>query len=183
MLTAGELIKELNVTMVKSRVIKLSAVLQKQHFSLRDLIDITFSQDKNVAFRAAWVLENLFLQKPHSYLTDLDYLLSRIKDVTNPSCKRHYAKIAMHLTSPKAPESIQQKLAEIDLEPVVEQLFDWMINPKVLIAVKVFAAQALFNLRNRYTWLTEELANQIQFLMRNGSAAIQSRGRKLLSQL
>ncbi len=169
--------------MVKSRVVKLSAILQKQHFFLRDLIDITFHQDKNIAFRAAWILENLFLQKPDSYLHDLDYLLSRVKDVTNPSCKRHYAKIAMHITSPKSPGSIQQKLAEIDLEPVVEQLFDWMIDPKVLIAVKVFAAQALFNLRNRYTWLTEELANQIQYLMRNGSAAIQSRGRKLLSRL
>jgi hypothetical protein len=183
MLTAGELIKELSVTMVKSRVIKLSTILQKQHFSLRDLTDITFNQDKNIAFRAAWILENLFLEKPDSYLHDLNYLLSRVKDVTNPSCKRHYAKIVMHITSPKSPTDIQQKLAEIDLEPVVEQLFDWMIDPKVLIAVKVFAAQALFNLRNRYNWLTEELVNQIQFLMHNGSAAIQSRGRKLLSQL
>jgi hypothetical protein len=183
MLTSDELIKEISVTMVKSRVVKLSAILQKQHFSLRDLIDITINQDKNIAFRAAWILENLFLQKPDSYQHDLSYLLSRIKDITNPGCKRHYAKIVMHITSPKSPEGIQQKLAEIDLEPVVGQLFDWMIDPKVLIAVKVFAAQALFNLRNRYIWLTEELANQIQFLMRNGSAAIQSRGRKLLSQL
>ena len=169
--------------MVKSRVVKLSAILQKQHFSLRDLIDITFSRDKNIAFRAAWILENLFLQKPESYLNDMGYLLSRVKSVTNPSCKRHYAKIIMHITSPKSPVAIQQELSEIDLEPVVEQLFDWLIDPKVLIAVKVFAAQALFNLRNRYNWLTEELASQIQFLMRNGSAAIQSRGRKLLSQL
>jgi hypothetical protein len=183
MLTADELIKEISVTMVKSRVIKLSAILQKQQFSLRDLIDITFNPDKDVAFRAAWILENLFLQKPESYMQDVDYLLSRIKDVANPSCKRHYAKMVTHITSPKSPEDIRHKLAEIDLEPVVEQLFDWMIDPKVLIAVKVFAAQALFNLRNRYEWLTEELANQIQFLMRDGSAAIQSRGRKLLSKL
>ena len=182
MLKADELIKEISVTMVKSRLIKLSAILQKQHFSLRDLIDIAFHQDKNIAFRAAWLLENLFLQKPGSYLNDTGYLLSRVKNVTNPSCKRHYAKIVMHITS-KSPASIQQELAKIDLEPVVEQLFDWMIDPKVLIAVKVFAAQALFNLRNRYTWIADELANQIQFLMRNGSAAIQSRGRKLLTQL
>jgi hypothetical protein len=41
----------------------------------------------------------------------------------------------------------------------------------------------LFNLRTRYPWIEEELANQIKFLMRNGTAAIQSRGRKLLAQL
>lgn len=169
--------------MIKVKVVKLSAIIKKQQFALKDLIGITFHQDKNVAFRAAWILENLFLQKPESYLDDMAYLLSRIKDVKNPSCKRHYTKIVMHITSPKAPLSIQQKLTETDLEPIVEQFFDWMIDPKVLIAVKVFAAQTLFNIRQRYPWITEELANQIQFLIRNGSPAIQSRGRKLLSQL
>jgi hypothetical protein len=66
---------------------------------------------------------------------------------------------------------------------VVEQLFDWMIDPKVLIAVKVFASEALFNVRSRYPWITEELINQIRFLMQDGTAAIQSRGKKLLAKL
>ncbi len=169
--------------MTKTKVVKLSAIIKKQQFSIKDLIDITFHPDKNIAFRAAWVLENLFLQKPERYIENLDYLISRVKDVHNPSCKRHYAKILMHITAPKAPASIKQRLIEIDLEPVVEQLFDWLIDPKVLIAVRVFAAEALFNVRERYPWITEELANQIRFLMRDGTAAIQSRGRKILSRI
>jgi len=176
MLTRDELIKEISKTIEKIKVVK-------QQFALRDLIDVTFHTDKNIAFRAAWILENLFLQKPESYPDDMDYLISRIPDVKNESCKRHYAKIAMHLTNPKTPLLIREKLKEIDLEPVVEQLFDWMIDPKMRIAVKVFAAQALFNLRERYPLIKEELAEQIQFLMRDGTAAIQSRGRKLLLQL
>ena len=183
MLTSDELIKEISTTMVKTKVVKLSAIIQKQQFSIHDLIDITFHPDKNIAFRAAWILENLFLQKPESYIENLEYLISRIKDVDNPSCKRHYAKVLMHITAPKAPASIRQKLAEIDLEPVVEQLFDWLIDPKILIAVKVFAAEALFNMRSRYDWIAEELSNQVRFLMRDGTAAIQSRGRKILSKL
>ena len=169
--------------MVKTKVVKLSAIIQKQRFSIKDLIDITFHPDKNIPFRAAWILENLFLEKPESYIEDLEYLISGVKDVDNPSCKRHYAKILMHITAPKAPAIIKQKLAEIDLEPVVEQLFDWLIDPKILIAVKVFAAEALFNMRDRYDWIAEELANQVRFLMRDGTAAIQSRGRKLLARL
>ncbi len=183
MLTSDELIKEISITMVKTKVVKLSAIIKEQQFSIHDLIDITFHPDKNIAFRAAWILENLFLQKPESYIEDLEYLISRVKDVDNPSCKRHYAKILMHITAPKAPASIKQKLAEIDPEPVVEQLFEWLIDPKILIAVKVFAAEALFNIRNRYNWIAEELANQVRFLMRDGTAAIQSRGRKILSRL
>ena len=183
MLTSDELIKEISTTLTKTKVVKLSAIIKNQQFALKDLIDITFQPDKNVAFRAAWILENLFLQKPESYIENLEYLISRVKGVDNPSCKRHYAKILMHITSPKAPSIIKQKLAVIDLEPVVEKLFDWLIDPKVLIAVKVFAAEALFNFRDRYPWISEELANQIRFLMRDGTAAIQSRGRKLLARL
>ncbi len=183
MLTPAELINEISNTIGKAKVVKLSVILQKQHFAIYDLIDITFYPDKNIAFRAAWILENLFLEKPESYLDDLDYLFSRIKDVKYASCKRHYAKIVMHVTSPKAPLSIKKKLAEIDLDPVVEQFFDWMVDPKARIAIKVFASEALFNIRERYPWIAEELANQIKFLMRNGTAAIQTRGKKLLSQL
>lgn len=183
MLTSDELIQEISKTLVKTKVVKLTAILQDQNFALRDLVDITFHPDKNIAFRAAWILENLFLKKPGTYLNDLEYLVSRVNDVNYPSCQRHYAKIMMHITEPKAPASIREKLSEIDLEPIIEKLFDWMIDAKVLIAVKVFAAQALFNMRKRYPWISEELAEQFQFLMRNGTAAIQSRGKKLLSQL
>jgi hypothetical protein len=180
MITQEELIKQLSATIGKTKVLELSRILKEQAFALRDLIDITFLPDKDIAFRAAWILENIFLQNPASYEADLEYLTSRIKDVKHASCQRHYAKIIMHITAKKAPPIIQQKLQQIDLEPVVEQCFDWMIDPKVLIAVKVFASEALFNLRHRYPWISEELKEQIQFLMKNGTAAIQSRGRKLL---
>jgi hypothetical protein len=89
----------------------------------------------------------------------------------------------MHITAKKATASIRQRLEAINLEPVVEKLFDWLIDPKVLIAVKVFASDALFNMRSRYPWISEELKEQLKFLMRDGSAAIQTRGRKLLSKL
>jgi len=183
MLTRDELIKRISSSISKLKVVKLSAILKQEQFALRDLIDITFDEDHGVAFRAAWLLENLFLQKPEMYADDLPYLISRINDVKDPSCKRHYAKIMMHITAPKVPVSIQEKLTKTDLEPVVEHLFDWLIDPKILIAVKVFAAEALFNMRERYPWIKGELAEQLRFLMRDGTAAIQTRGKKLLSKL
>ncbi|GAC1313054.1 MAG: hypothetical protein NVSMB24_35720 [Mucilaginibacter sp.] len=178
-----DLLKQISNTIGKTKVLELTRVLKEQQFALRDLIDLTFYHDKNIAFRAAWILENVFLQNPALYEPDLEYLVSRIKEVKYDSCKRHYAKIMMHITGKKAPAAIQQKLKELDLEPVVEQCFDWMIDPEVLVAVKVFASEALFNMRNRYPWIDEELASEIRFLMRNGTTAIQTRGKKLLSQL
>src|ERR1700739_2310490 len=124
MLTKEEIIKEISKTLVKTKVMKLTAILDQQKFALDDLIDITFHPDKNIAFRAAWILENLFLKKPETYLDDLDYLVSRVPDVFYSSCRRHYAKIMMHITTKKAPASIRQKLETINLEPSVEKLFD-----------------------------------------------------------
>lgn len=162
---------------------KLAVILKERNFALRDLIDTTFNADKTIAFRAAWLLENVFLADPDFYLTDLDYLLTRFKDVTYPSCQRHYAKVLMHITSPKALPQIKDKIQTANMEPVIEQCFDWMIEPEILIAVKAHAAEALFNLRHRYPWIAEELANQLQFLMKNGTAAIQTRGKRLLAKL
>jgi hypothetical protein len=183
MISKDELIKQISNSLGKARVLKLGQMLCEQQFALCDLVDVTFYPDKVIAFRASWILENVLLADPLKYEADLEYLLSRFKDVKYPGPQRHYAKILMHLTDPGMLTAIKNKLQILDLEPAVEQCFDWMIEPKVKIAVKVFASEALFNLRYRYPWVAEELENQIKFLMRNGSPAIQSRGKKLLAQM
>lgn len=183
MLSRDELLKLISNTIGKTKVLELSSILNNQQFNLRDLIGLTFDTNKDIAFRSAWILENTFFKDQALYENDLEYLLSRIKDVKYASCQRHYAKILSHLTQHKTIPSIKNKIQNIDMEPIVEKCFDWMIDPKVKVAVKVFAADVLFNLHNRYSWIAEELANQIKFLMRNGSPAIQSRGKKLLAGL
>jgi len=183
MITKEDLLKQISGTIGKTKVLELSRILKERNFALRDLIDLTFIADKDVAFRAAWLLENMFLQDPESYMNDLDYLVSRIKAIKHESCQRHYAKILMHITAKKSPASIRRQVEEIDLGTVVEQCFDWLIDPKVKIAVKCFSAEALCNLRTRDPWIREELANQLEFLMRDGSAGIQSRSMRLLETL
>jgi hypothetical protein len=178
-----ELVKLLNAITGKVKVTELSRILTGQNFNLPDLIAITLHPDADIAFRAAWLLENVFLQRPEKYLPDLEYLLSQMLRVKAAGGKRHYAKIVMHITEPNAAQLIRDKVNDVDFEPIIEQLFDWMIDPQIKIAVKVCAAQALFNLRHRYNWLAEELADQLQFLMRDGTAAIQSKGKKLLREL
>jgi hypothetical protein len=181
--TKEQLIKQLKANATKGFIERLSVKLREQDFDLNELIDITFHTDKQIAFRASWLLDTTILYEPERYIQNLEYLVERIKDVSNESCKRQYSRIMMHLTAPNAPESIKLKLQTLDLDDVVEQFFDWIIDPKVKVAVKVFAADTLFNLSIRYNWVAEELANQVQFMMRNGSPAIQSKGSKLLAGL
>jgi hypothetical protein len=180
-LTTDILIKALSTDCTKAFVKRLSASVIEQCFDLNEIIDLTFHPDAQIGFRAAWLLDTTMLAFPELYIDNLEYFTNRMGDVTNASCKRHYARIMMHLTSPKAPDAIKAKLALTDLYVVVEKCFDWIIDPKVKVAVKVFAADTLYHLSSRYDWIEDELASQIEFLMRDGGAAIQSRGKKLLA--
>lgn len=67
----------------------------------------------------------------------------------------------MNLTSPKLISSSKIKIEAVNLEPVVEICFDWLIDPEVAIVVKAFCCEILFNLRNRYDWLTDELVREL----------------------
>jgi hypothetical protein len=180
MLTRQQLTEELSHTLGKIKVLKLTRILEEQHFALRDLIDITFHPDKVIGFRAVWILENMFLKHPEHYLNDLEYFISRFKEVNNPGCMRHYTKLIMHMTDTTSPASVKQKLQSIDLESVVEQLFDWMIDPKVKVAVKAFAGKALFNLKDRYDWILEELEGQLQIFLCDKSAGMRSAAKNTL---
>ena len=182
-MTQAELVERISVTLGKPKVLELGRILTEQQFSLRDLINVTFYPDSMIAFRASWILENVLLADPIKYEPELEYFFSRFKEVKYHGPQRHYIKILMHLTDPGMLPAIKSRLDLIDLEPAVEQCFDSMIDPKIKVAVKVFASEALFNLRHRYPWIGEELASQLKFMMRDGSAAIQVRGKKLLSMM
>ncbi|TFF37313.1 hypothetical protein [Mucilaginibacter psychrotolerans] len=183
MLSQDQLIQELYKTFGKTKIAKLTAIINEQSLDVNTLIDLTFHADKTLGFRAMWLLDSVMLSDITRYSAKLQYLLSRIKDVRNESCKRHYARIMMHMTMADAPEVVKAALQDINLEDTVEQFFDWIIDPNVKVAVKIFAADTLFNLRHRYDWITDELANQVAFMLRDGGPAIQSRGRKLLAAL
>ena len=62
-------------------------------------------------------------------------------------------------------------------------MFEWLINLATPVAVRVNCLDILLNLRNEFPWIKEELQAQIEFYLRDGSPAMQSRGRKILRQV
>ncbi|PAW94011.1 hypothetical protein CKK33_11110 [Mucilaginibacter sp. MD40] len=181
MLTADLLIKELSSIRGAKFIENLSEKVIRENFDINQLVDLTFHQNQQTGFRACWLLDSVMHLQPEKYAANVGYIISRMPEVTNPSCERHFARVLMLLTRSTAPDNIREQLNNINLEQVVEKCFDWLINPGVKVAVKATAAEVLFNLTPRYDWIKEELANQMQFLMRNGTAAIQARGKKLLA--
>lgn len=178
-----ELLWHISETIGKNKVLKLTDILYNRMFDVKDLIHLTLVPEREIAFRASWILENLILCDPVRFINDLDYVIMQFFRIRNKSCQRHYSKILMHLTGPGVAKKIKHKLSETDMEPVAEHCFDLLIDPKTPVAVKAFCTQILFNLRLRYPWITELLTDQIKMMMNGGKPGLQAKGRKLLSYL
>ncbi|RKR83294.1 hypothetical protein BDD43_3498 [Mucilaginibacter gracilis] len=178
-----ELLLHISETIGKSKVLKLTDILHNRQFDITDLIELTFTRQREIAFRAAWILENLLLSTPTKFVNHLEYIIAQFPEVKNKSCQRHYAKIIMHLTRPDADKAVKQKLDAINMEAIVERCFDLLIEPKTPAAVKAFASEILFNMRLRYTWIGAVLSEQLQIMMPGGKPSIQAKGRRLLSYL
>ena len=74
-------------------------------------------------------------------------------------------------------------LNRYELSPVIETTFEWLINSETPVAVQANCLDILFNLRHKCDWVEEELKSQVVFMLRDGTAAMQSRGKKLLEKL
>jgi len=159
----------------KTQVTKLSKLADEKQ-AAKELIEISLFPVNEIAFRAAWVLENLFLSAKEDFLADFQCFLNTYVMLGNLSCKRHYSKIMIEvLKGGKSGFWLQY-----DFEPIVETTFEWLINPETPVAVQANCLDILFSLKSRYSWIEEELKAQIIFLLKDGSAAIQSRGKRLL---
>ena len=161
----------------------LTVMFCDQQLNLDELLQLTTHQHNRTAFHAGWLLECLILKHSEKFADHIPTIIYYGAIITNQSCQRHFAKVYSALTDRKAPIEVRTALQNIDLEPIVEQCFDRLIDPKTKVAVKVFAAETLCNLSGRYDWIAEELIVQLQYLMQNGSPAIQSAGRRLLNSL
>jgi hypothetical protein len=183
MLTKHQLLSKLREPRSKRWIEGLSLKLMLEGFYLSDLLELTIHTDSQTAFLAAWLLDTVVTNNITGYAQKLDDFIRYSGLIKQHSCFRHYARIFMHFTLADTDAKVKQKLAETDMEPIVEQCFDWLIDPEIKVAVKALAAQILFNLHHRYDWIAEELQNQLLFLIKNGSPGIQTTGRRLLNAL
>lgn len=136
-----------------------------------------------LAFRAAWLLEYIASHHPDRFLAVAGTFLGRLSDQKNLSCQRHFTNILRVLTYPKAPKPYQEVLLSSNREQLVETVFNWFIDPQTPVAVQANCMDVLLNMSGEFGWIRDELKLQIEFLLRDGSAAIQSRGKRVLAKL
>nr|WP_068892685.1 hypothetical protein [Pedobacter panaciterrae] len=178
-----ELIARLGTSMEFQMVATLTNIIESNDIDISDLLDITFYKKKEVAFRAAWMLEYLMTNKPDLFIKYIPELISLLAKQKNPSAMRHYAKIIALLTDRRANDAYKDKAASIDFELIIDVLFTWLVDTDVLVATKVHCMQTLANLAPRYDWIKEELLETIDYLVDIESIAFFGRARQIRKQL
>ena len=133
-----------------------------------------------VGFRAAWITEIVAHTFPAQFDEHVDEFVEAYIILKNQSAQRHFTKIFMELTNGKRIQ-IHRLLPAV--ETIIETTFEWMINPQTPVAVKVNCMDVLYNLKETDRWIADELRAHIEFQLKDGSAALQSRGKKVLKKL
>ncbi|NEU08337.1 hypothetical protein GZH53_08455 [Flavihumibacter sp. R14] len=178
----SELLHAISTTLVKAKAERLAALTANKEVSVSDLLELTFYNQPDIAFRAAWILECVVRKYPERFESLIPEFLDRYIEQNNQSCQRHFTKIITCITDPKW-SAMQHLVPHYNVEPIIEKTFEWLIDEKAPVALQVNCMDVLFNLRNRSSWIGEELRSQILFLLHDGSPAVQSRGKAILKKL
>lgn len=166
------------------RVPDLRSLGEDPSVPMAELHDLCYDELKpTLAFRSAWLLEYIAIYHPDRFARMADSFLSKFSSQRNPSCQRHFTNILRRLTHPRAPKPYSGVLQSTDREQLVETIFNWLIDPRTPVAVQANCMDVLLHMSSEFVWVQDELKLQIEFLLRDGSPAIQSRGKKVLEKL
>lgn len=157
---------------------ELAVTLARQKEMPALLIDMCFQKEAAPAFRAAWLLEAVFFAGPAMFSASRQHFIAMYPAQENNSCRRHFTKIMIALTSGDDIKQVSREQAAL----IIEATFSWLSDASVPVAVKANCMDILNNLKEYGDWIKDELEAQIIFLLRNGSAALQSRGRKFINK-
>lgn len=178
-----KLIVLLNNTISKQEVKLISKnYIQDNDFVLL-LLEFTFHPKHEVAFRAAWILENIYLASPKDFMPHVNWFLKSFSKQNNTSARRNFAKILALITKKNAPKEIKEIINEFKTDDLVETVFAWLIDEEVAVAIKSHCLNILANLSIKHSWIKDELLQTIDFLVGKESIAFFAKAKQIRKQL
>lgn len=181
-MTKEELVDFLKNNHGKEAILELTRMAEKKVVDIMDVYQLSLEYpDSQIAFRSAWLLENIFFACPEMFESILPEFLEHYAKQENKSGQRHYSKIGMEITKP-----IQRLKLDIPidkLEKLLEASFDWLIDAKTPVAVKCNCLDILYNLSGKESWIISELNNILEQNLLSNSPAILSRTKSILKKL
>lgn len=139
------------------------------HVHYRDL-DLTKSQREKVAFRSSYVIEKIYFTDFEIFRPRINEFFKFITTIENHSMMRHYAKICTNLLLRGFIPDPQNELANT--------LIKWSVDPKIKVAVKIWAVDSMLLLRKYEESINDYLPDILDSLSIEYKASIACRMRK-----
>lgn len=122
-----------------------------------NLMPICFEIQNPDHYKACWIMELIFYEKPNYFQKHLGLICSKSKILTNESAIRPISKIIFLLI--EAHYKIAKNeihFSEEQRQELIEINFDWLITD-TKVASKVYAMRSLQLLGKEYDWIHPEL--------------------------
>lgn len=175
-----ELINFLENHHSKEDIKALTEKVEIDDINLNDVFDLTFLDKKKVAFRAAWLLENIATVYPLKIASIAKVFLRTYHLQKNLSARRHFSKIALIMLNPRLIDIYSLKYNDFD--KCVEASFDWLLDEDTPLAIKCNCIEVLYNLSDHEDWILEELMPILESNLLSTSPAILSRTKAILEK-
>ena len=161
---------------IKSRQHNTSIVLENTELA-KDLIEMAVNIEDKFHFKAVWIIEKL-VEKNIELLTPfIDKILETAPKYKHESAVRGISRTIHFLSKSK-----KIKLSEKQENRIVEICFDWLINPKIKLAPKVFAIYSLEEMSKKQPWILKELTPIVEKDAESQSPSYRAAARKILKK-
>lgn len=150
---------------------KWSHTISETNVNIQDLLGL-LDEDRFTAMRFLWLMGGLVEIDPERVAPAVPYLFSKQHTINVPNYDRSLAKFCWLAGIPE----------EIEGE-VTNDLFQWILDPKVSTSTKSFAVLALYKQTQKYEDLKNELRIVIEDQLDKNGSSFEKRAGKILGEL
>lgn len=177
-------IERLKFLMGKKDCLILAEFFAQLEDGISILFELCQSDNEQLSFHAAWVLENALTSNPDLFSINLSKIVELIPTIKSPSTQRHFSKLLNHAMQDclnnRLPKDACQLLKKMDMEPIVETCFELLMDKNTKPAVKAHCMDILLYLSKRYEWISEELPYVVELQIIDATPGIINKGKKVL---
>lgn len=150
-----------------------------------DLLKYCFEDASDLAYKAAWAFEFVFLKDPSLLYPHFQYFFGKLPTVKLDQIVRpmaHVCEIICIQYYKKKEPAMLEHFSKENKNTLTECAFDWLITDQK-VACQVRAMTCLYYLGSEYDWIHPELKQILESNIHTGSAGYKSRARKTLEAI
>jgi len=141
-------------------------------YTIKDLMDIFFSDQWRVSQKASWPLTLLAYRQPELILPYINQMIAHLDNAKHDAIIRNTIRTWQLIDIPTEYEGV-----------IYEKCFEYFADPSYAIAIRVFAMTVCSNIAMRHHSLAAEIIPIIEDSWDHTTAAWRSRGKKELKRL